>query len=83
MQAPKNIKYVSKATEHKSSGIRFACSESAVREPASKNLQKQCPHADFEKAAALSNFRGLLTQGLQQGIYYSSNFYSNGTFLLP
>ena len=75
-------KYVYIATEHKSSGIRRFATQSTVKETAREKLQKQCHHVDFEKTTALSNLRSLLAQGLQQGSYYNSSFYSNNTFPL-
>ena len=47
-----------------------------------KGISSWTTHADFDKATALSNLRSLLAQGLQQGSYCSSNFYSKNTFLL-
>ena len=54
----------------------------AVMELARGKVQKWCLHADFEKKTAFINHGGLFAQGMQQGSYYSSNFYSNNTFLL-
>lgn len=81
MQAPRSIKDVSIATEHVTRKV--ACWVSTVRELSREKMQNYCTHVDFENAIAWINLRGLLTQTLQQWSYYSSNFFSNNTILLP